>query len=126
MTILLGGAPKALPLDQVPVVLTAVLEDYAMSETRQAVLKFLVGLAPNDETRSGLNEKTELMNSGVLDSFGVVQLILFIEESFGVRIPDSEIGPELFASATAISDYIDAKRPAAVSAIQPSPVPVGA
>jgi acyl carrier protein len=94
-----------------------------MSETRQAVMNFLLGLAPTDESRARLNDQTELMNSGVLDSFGVVQLILFVEEKFGIRIPDNEIGPDLFASASTISDYIDARRPAGAA---PARMAVGA
>jgi D-alanine--poly(phosphoribitol) ligase subunit 2 len=89
-----------------------------MSQIRQAVMDFLLGLAPNDEAKGKLNDKTELMNSGVLDSFGVVQLILFVEEKFGIRIPDNEIGPDLFASATSISDYIEARRPAGVPSMR--------
>ena len=63
------------------------------------------------------------MESGALDSFAVVRLIQFVEERFGVRIPDSDIGPALFASAATISDYVDRARqpgpvaaPAAISA----------
>jgi acyl carrier protein len=81
-----------------------------MSETRQAVMEILRELAPSDESRARLTEDTELMETGVLDSFAVVRLIQFIEEQFSVRIPDSDIGPVLFSSGAAIGDYVDRLR----------------
>lgn len=91
-----------------------------MSETRQTVMEVIRELAPSDEMRARLTEDTELMEAGVLDSFAVVRLIQFIEEAYGVRIPDSDIGPVLFSSGAAIGDYVDrlrqATRPASFSA----------
>lgn len=78
-----------------------------MSETRQAVMKFLSELCPNEELRRALAEETELMEAGILDSFGVVRLIQFVEDEFHIRIPDSDIGPTLFASGAAIIAYIE-------------------
>ena len=81
-----------------------------MSETRQVVMRFLLDMCPNDQLRAGLTEHTELMQAGILDSFGVVRLIQFVEEQFDIRIPDSDIGPGIFASGAAISDYVEQKR----------------
>lgn len=80
-----------------------------MSDTRQAVMKFLCDICPNEQLRARLTENTELMEAGILDSFGVVRLIQFVEEEFGIRIPDGDIGPALFASPEAISNYVDRK-----------------
>ena len=81
-----------------------------MSNTRQAVMKFLHDLCPNDQVRTALTADTELMGAGILDSFGIVQLIQFVEQEFKIRIPDSDIGPAIFASATAISSYVEQRR----------------
>ena len=81
-----------------------------MSDTRQAVMSFLHDLCPNDQARAALTADTELMGAGILDSFGVVQLIQFVEQKFNIRIPDSDIGPAIFASATAISSYVEQRR----------------
>ena len=81
-----------------------------MSETRQAVMKFLVDLAPNDELRARLTEHTELMEAGIIDSFGVVRLIQFVEEEFSLRIPDTDIGPDLFSTPAAIIEYVERNR----------------
>ncbi len=37
-----------------------------------------------------------LLTSGLVDSFNLVDLGLFIEDQFGVRIEDTELNPETF------------------------------
>jgi acyl carrier protein len=75
-------------------------------------MSFLHQLCPNDQARASLTSETELMAAGILDSFGVVQLIQFVEQEFDIRIPDSDIGPQIFASASAISAYVEQRRAA--------------
>jgi acyl carrier protein len=36
-----------------------------------------------------------------------VGLIQFIEEHFSIKIPDSDIGAELFASPASVIDYVE-------------------
>lgn len=92
-----------------------------MSETRQAVMNILRDLCPNEEVRAKLAEDTELMEAGVLDSFAVVRLIQSVEEEFGIRIPDSDIGPALFSSGAAIGDYVERMRHTADASISTVP-----
>ena len=84
-----------------------------MSEARQAVMEQLRQLCSTDQIRATLTEETDLMGSGVLDSFGAVQLLHFVEEQFGIRIPDSDIGPDIFATAAVLGDYVEKRRAAA-------------
>lgn len=37
-----------------------------------------------------------LLDSGLIDSVGIFELVSFLEERFGVQIPDEEIVPEHF------------------------------
>jgi acyl carrier protein len=80
-------------------------------------MEILRDLCPNEEVRAGLSEDTELLAAGVLDSFAVVRLIQVMEEEFGIRIPDGDIGPALFATPAAISSYIEQKQSTAVAAV---------
>ncbi len=43
-----------------------------------------------------VGESTPLIDAGVIDSMGLMQLVGFIEEETGVRIPDDEVTPENF------------------------------
>lgn len=45
-----------------------------------------------------------------LDSIEMLQLIAFIESTFGVVVDDSDVRPEHFETVRAVASYIDGKR----------------
>ncbi len=47
---------------------------------------------------------------GIVDSTGILELVAFVEESFGVSVGDEEIVPENFDSIARLSQFIDRKR----------------
>lgn len=48
----------------------------------------------------------KLISSGLIDSFHLVDLALFVEEKFGVRIDDSELNADTFDSLDEMSALI--------------------
>ena len=48
----------------------------------------------------------KLISSGLIDSFHLVDLALYVEEKFGVRIDDSELNAETFDSLDELSALI--------------------
>jgi acyl carrier protein len=52
-----------------------------------------------------LSETDELRTIGV-DSFSIVEIILFIERKFGLIIPDNQLLPENFKSVESIASLI--------------------
>lgn len=57
-----------------------------------------------------------LTQSGILDSMGVLELILFIEERFGFKIPDEDTLPENLDSIDNIVRYVTRRLEAAKAA----------
>ena len=53
---------------------------------------------------------------GIVDSTGILELVAFVEESFGLSIGDEEIVPENFDSISRLTQFIDRKRSAAPNA----------
>lgn len=51
-----------------------------------------------------------LIETGVIDSTGVLELIEFLEEEFAIRVDDSETVPENLDSIERIVAYISRKR----------------
>lgn len=51
-----------------------------------------------------------LISSGLIDSFHLVDLGLFIEDKFGVRIDDSELNAETFDTLEQLVALIAARR----------------
>ena len=52
----------------------------------------------------------ELLMSGKVDSIGVMRLVAFVEDMFGVEVPAEDVTLETFRSVTAIAAYVSQKR----------------
>lgn len=57
------------------------------------------------------DDDTSLMAEGVVDSTGVLELILFLDETFAVHVDDTEAVPRNLDSVRRILDYLDTKLP---------------
>lgn len=58
---------------------------------------------------SQLTEDTSFIGSGVIDSTGVLELITFIEETFGIKVEDNEIVPENLDSIRCVVSFVSRK-----------------
>jgi acyl carrier protein len=56
-----------------------------------------------------LDDSASFLDNGIVDSTGVVELVLFVEESFGIEVEDDEIVPDNFDSVNSLSAYIQRK-----------------
>ncbi|MDQ3090060.1 MAG: methyltransferase domain-containing protein [Actinomycetota bacterium] len=57
-----------------------------------------------------LHPDDDVLRSGLIDSMGIMELISFIEESFGVAVDDLEIVPENFCSLRAMTRFVAGKK----------------
>ncbi|MFD1252083.1 MULTISPECIES: acyl carrier protein [Devosia] len=53
-----------------------------------------------------------LLDDGIMDSTSVLELVAYIEESYGLEIPDADIVPANLDSIAAITRYITARKAA--------------
>jgi acyl carrier protein len=60
------------------------------------------------QRRINLNEP--LISSGLIDSFSLVDLALFVEENLGVHIDDTELNAETFDSLMQLIALIEERR----------------
>nr|UXE44720.1 acyl carrier protein [uncultured bacterium] len=62
-------------------------------------------------SESDIADDAPLFGDGLkLDSLDALQLAVALEERFGFQIPDGEEGRRIFASVSAIADYVASKR----------------
>jgi len=59
-----------------------------------------------------LKEDTSFLESGIVDSTGILELVAFIEETFGIRMADDELVPENLDSISNVVNYLHRKREA--------------
>lgn len=50
-----------------------------------------------------------LISSGLIDSFSLVDLALFVEDNFNVHIDDSELNKETFDTLDQLADLIESR-----------------
>lgn len=86
-----------------------------MNTQRQDIRRYVVEafLFGQDD---GLADDSSFLEQGILDSTGVLELVAHIESTYGIRVNDDELLPDNLDSINAISDFIDRKRLAEVSA----------
>lgn len=57
-----------------------------------------------------LTHSTSLLGSGIVDSLGVLNLVEFVEEEFGVTAGDDDLVPENFDSVDALARFVIERR----------------
>lgn len=51
-----------------------------------------------------------LISSGLIDSFSLMDVALFVEDNFGVRIEDTELNADTFDNLTQLASLIESRR----------------
>ena len=92
--------------------MTNPIDAAAMSEYETALTNFI-----RQELLHGravkLDSDEDLLNAGIIDSLGILRMVAFMEERFGVRVPDEDVVFENFQSVRAMTRYVAEHRQAA-------------
>lgn len=56
-----------------------------------------------------LDESENLLAAGIIDSLGILRLVSFVEEKFGIEVPDEDVTIDNFQSVKSMSDYVAAQ-----------------
>jgi acyl carrier protein len=59
---------------------------------------------------AALGDDASLLDAGIVDSTGVLEVVQFLENDFGLKVEDHEIVPENVDSIARIAAFIDRKR----------------
>ena len=83
-----------------------------MMKTREKIRTFvIVNFLFGEE--GGLTDETSFMAEGIVDSTGILELVNFLEEEFGIAVLDEELIPENFDSISRVAAFLEHKtRPA--------------
>jgi acyl carrier protein len=55
------------------------------------------------------SDEESLLDQGIIDSLGIMQLVLFVEEAFNLSVEDWEIVPMNFDSVARLAGYVRSK-----------------
>jgi acyl carrier protein len=60
--------------------------------------------------KNGVKPAEKWLESGMLDSLGILDLVRFIEEEFNIHVSDEELLPDNFQSLDAVAGFVRAKQ----------------
>ncbi len=69
--------------------------------------EFILELGSVEKNSIGPDE--DLLEQGLIDSLGIVQIIAFVEDSFGVSLGPNDVVPENFSSLNALAGLVDSR-----------------
>jgi acyl carrier protein len=84
------------------------------AEIEGQVFEFLIDNFVFDRSFQ-LGPDESLMENSIVDSTGVLELIMWLETNFDITVEDSEVLPENLDSVRALAGYVQRKRQAALA-----------
>ncbi len=80
-----------------------------MSEIKEQIRSFIAQNLLFSENGYPHGDNASFLDEGIVDSMGVMELVAFTEDNFGIKIDDHEITPENFDSVDRLALYITKK-----------------
>ena len=80
------------------------------AEARAAIIGFLDGIRRPEQEVAGIGDDDGLVDSGLIDSLAILEIVAFLESEFGVSFRDTGVDPGRLASVNSILDLIAESR----------------
>lgn len=77
---------------------------------REAIRRYILENYLFTDDASALADDASFLESGIIDSTGMMEVIFFLEESFSIRVEDEEMIPENLDSVNNLLRYIERKQ----------------
>jgi len=78
-------------------------------DTRNDIKTFILENFMLGRNREELEDSVSLLDMGIIDSTGILELVEFVEKSYGVKIEDNELVPENLDSIDNLVTFIGRK-----------------
>jgi len=77
------------------------MQDYATQIKAFIIENFLF-----NAEGSSLGDDESFLESGIVDSTGILEVVAWIEETFGIMVPDADLLPENFDTVQRLAAYM--------------------
>jgi len=74
------------------------------------IMEFIKNQLVREKTMKNIGRGDDLIESGIIDSLGILKLLEFLESKFSINIADEELIPENFESIESIESFISRKK----------------
>ncbi len=93
------------------------MENLIENQINTVVRKFIIENFLFGSSENGLEDSDSFLEKGIIDSTGILELIAYLEEKYGIEIKDEEIVPENLDCIKSIVNFIRGKRNQAGAAV---------
>jgi acyl carrier protein len=74
------------------------------------IREYLLDHVAVDHNRTSLGPDEDLLDQGIIDSLGMLRLIGFLEQTFGIEVLDEDVIPENFRTLVAVAGLVARKQ----------------
>lgn len=79
-------------------------------EIKKVIREFFIQELSDNGFHEGIHDDQSLLDAGIIDSLGVLKLLAFLDETFGMIPLEEELNPETFSSINNICDFVERKK----------------
>lgn len=79
-------------------------------EVKKQIRDFIVQNALFGSSERSFNDEDSFLEKEIIDSTGVLELVSFVEEQFGIEVGDEELIPDNFDSINKLGEYVRRKQ----------------
>jgi acyl carrier protein len=80
-----------------------------MQQIEQEVRQFVIDNFIFDNDNHNFSNDDSFFDTGLLDSMGVLTLVEFVKEKYGISVEDDELLPENWDSVTRVANFLQAR-----------------
>jgi len=78
-------------------------------DTENELREFVLNEILRGEDAGPLSNEDNLIDSGVLDSMAMMQMVTHLEKNYGITVEANDLVPETFESIRALADFVARK-----------------
>lgn len=83
-----------------------------LQEARQKLRHFILENYLFTDDEAALGDDSSFLEGGILDSMGILELIEYLDEGFGIKVESDELVPDNLDSINSLIKFISTKVPA--------------
>jgi acyl carrier protein len=83
-----------------------------VAEKEKEIRRFIVENFLFGRDDGTLKDDTSLLDKGIIDSTGVMELVMYVEKECGVKVEDHELDPRNLDSISRLAQFIERKQAA--------------
>ena len=79
-------------------------------DSSEIIKNFITNDILTDANKTNLRYEDSLLETGIIDSLGIMKMLAFLSEKFDLNVEDEEVIPENFETINAITTFIEKKK----------------